>query len=159
MNRRTILGVCGSALTAGCVDSATEALQGTTDPMNQSLGGDFDRIEFSSDGTASLYFENDHECSGFAIAHVADENLEDHSLMMCEAPRFEGPVEANLMQRVRRAGVDFPSNEFHAIGLEGQFDECGEKYTFQVFGDETSRATFFVPEDIWTEEPKTGVVE
>jgi hypothetical protein len=126
--------------------------------MNQGLGGDFDRIEFASDGTASLYFKDDHECSGFAIAHEATQNYDEHNVMMCAAPRFEGPISVDIVGYREKNDVAFPDNQFKAVGFEGEFTECDrEAPGIDFYGDQTSAADFVIPENLWEGSQKTAV--
>lgn len=149
MKRRTILGgIVGGVLVGGYYNGVHERVLPPSDPMNQSLSGDFDRIEFSENGDAELYFDQGSSCSGFALLHRT-QSVEDNTIMMCEAPEFTGPIEFNVISKIKQSKLNYPNNQFKAVGLEGGFSRCNSPNDLAFYGEKTSSTRFIVPDQLW----------
>jgi len=151
MKRRAVLAGVTTVGMSGCLNDVRSSLNKTTDPMNQTLGGDFNAIQFTESGKATLYFSESHACSGFAISHQAQQNPGEDNIISCKAPAFEGPIKFDINSLLKKSNLDYPDNEFKATGLEGNFSECEGRHGVSLYGDSTSVAEFFVPEVIWSD--------
>lgn len=150
MKRRAILAGITTVGVSGCLNRVRSSLNETTDPMNQTLNGDFKSIQFTESGQATLYFAESHACSGFAISHQAQQNAGADNIISCKAPEFEGPVKFDIKSLLNQSNLDYPDNKFKATGLKGTFSECHGRHGVSLYGNSTSVAKFFVPKVIWS---------
>lgn len=94
-------------------------------PMTQSLSGGFDRIVWQSDGSADVYFVNNHEMNAFYIMHETEDDLVE-GIAACGAPeKFDvGPIEVPLIEYLREVPGRFPSRTFKFVGSTTVLSGC-----------------------------------
>lgn len=109
----------------------------------------FDRIEWINLNVLRIYFEPDHGMDGFGIKHSFDENDDlDDNLLLCEAPRFEGPVDYPLIDVIKSSSVKYPNRTFDLIAYDGQFSECGQQFQLNFVQEVLGTVSFTIPASI-----------
>lgn len=88
-----------------------------SDPMSQSLGAGFDRVEFSEEEAHRLYFEEDHRMQAFSLRHSYDSSKTE-DIVQKEAADYAGPIEMGIIKAIRNAGREFPNREFKFVAYE-----------------------------------------
>lgn len=83
---------------------------------------------------------------GFSIVHSADNDHVDDALYIGEAPRFAGPVDYPLIDKIRKSGTVYPSNRFELVALKGSFGGIN------LIHDELGSVSFRVPMQIMPRE-------
>lgn len=160
MNRRGFLTAISIAGLAGCssVQDSIKSIQvpdgggdaGSLSGKQFGFGSPgFDRIEWINLNQLRIYFKEDHSMDGFGIKHAYDETDDlDNFLILCEAPRFEGPVDYPLIDEIKSSDVTYPTREFDLVAQDGQFSNCGDQFQFNVVEDTLGTASFTIPKSI-----------
>lgn len=117
--------------------------------MTQTFGfgsSGFDRLEWNEDGSATLWFDDDHGMDGFEIAHTYQDIVDDN-IVMGAAPDFQGPIELPLVGYIRDSNVEYPNREFVLGAFKGLFMEF-DRPRFNIVEERLGTQDFTVPEKL-----------
>lgn len=151
MKRRRLMETLSVFTLSGCIGvTSDESEEGSTSGKEfgfESPG--FDRIEWVNLDVLSIYFESDHDMDGFGIFHSHDnfEHLDD-AFVLCEPPRFEGPINFPLIDRISGSSVVYPNREFALVAYDGTFSECDTSVSVTFAQDIEGSVTFTIPSSI-----------